>query len=80
MVLEEKGLSYVSHLIDLQSGQQHDPDYVRLNPNHVVPTLVHGQGVILESTLICEYLEEISAGRAFMPMAPHDRYQVRLWA
>ena len=80
MVLEEKGLGYVSHLIDLQSGQQHDPDYVRLNPNHVVPTLVHGQRVILESMLISEYLEEVSAGPALMPLAPHDRYQVRLWA
>ncbi len=80
MVLEEKGLSYVSHLIDLQSGQQHDPDYVRLNPNHVVPTLVHGQRVILESMLISDYLEEVGAGPALMPLAPYDRYQVRLWA
>jgi hypothetical protein len=40
LVLAEKKLDFVSHEIDLIAGGQHDPEYVKLNPNHVVPTLV----------------------------------------
>lgn len=54
LILAEKGLSYERHAVDLISGEQHDPDYVRLNPNHVVPTLVHDAAVLAESTLINE--------------------------
>ena len=57
MVLAEKALDYTSHVIDLIKGEQHDPGYVKLNPNHVVPTLVHDGAVIIESTLINEYLD-----------------------
>ena len=49
LVLAEKNLEFVSHEVDLISGAQHDPDYVRLNPKHVVPTLVHDGGVLIES-------------------------------
>jgi glutathione S-transferase len=56
LVLAEKGLDFASHEIDLMAGGQHDPEYVKLNPNHVVPTLVHDGHVILESSLILRYL------------------------
>ncbi len=45
LALAEKRLVYQSQLIDLFAGGQHDPDYVKLNPNHVVPTLVHDLGI-----------------------------------
>ena len=44
LVLAEKGLDFVSHDVNLLAGEQHDPEYVKLNPNHVVPTLVHEMG------------------------------------
>ena len=40
LILEAKELEYQSKLIDLMSGEQHDPEYVKLNPNHVVPLLL----------------------------------------
>ena len=52
ITLEEKGLPWQSELLDLQRGDQHRPEYLRLNPNAVVPTLVHDGRVLIESTLI----------------------------
>ncbi len=79
MVLAEKGLDFTSHEIDLLSGAQHDPAYVALNPNHVVPTLVDGGRVFLESTLINEYLDEAYPERPLMPESAADRHAARMW-
>jgi len=79
LVLAEKGLDFNSHEIDLVGGGQHDPDYVKLNPNHVVPTIVDGGHAFIESTLINEYLDEAYAD---VPMRPADaagRHAIRLW-
>ena len=69
MVLAEKALDFVSHLVDLIKGEQHDPAYVKLNPNHVVPTLVHDGAVLIESSLINEYLDDVFPD---VPMRPAD--------
>lgn len=79
LVLAEKGLDFVSHEIDILGGAQHDPAYVRLNPNRVVPTLVHDGAVLLESTLINEYLDEAFAENPLRPAAPVGRHATRLW-
>lgn len=79
LVLAEKGLDFVSHEIDLLSGAQHDPEYVKLNPNHVVPTLVHDGAVLVESTLINEYVDEAFADKPMRPAHPRGRHAVRLW-
>ena len=52
LVLAEKGLDFESHEVNLISGEQHNPEYVKLNPHHVVPTLVDQGQVLIESTLI----------------------------
>ncbi len=39
-------------------GDQYEPDYMKLNPNAVVPTLVHDDNVIIESTVIMHYVNE----------------------
>lgn len=79
LVLAEKGLSYESHAIDLIGGGQHDPDYVKLNPNHVVPTLVHDGHVLIESTLINEYLEDAFPDVSMASSDPVKRHAARLW-
>jgi glutathione S-transferase len=79
LVLAEKGLDFVSHEIDLLAGNQHDPEYVKLNPNHVVPTLVHDGSVLIESTLINEYLDEAFPNTPMRPSDPRGRHAVRLW-
>jgi Glutathione S-transferase, N-terminal domain len=52
---------------------------LQLNPNGVVPTLVHDGRVIIESTLIIEYLDESFPDPPLMPSDPFQRAQVRLW-
>jgi glutathione S-transferase len=69
LVLAEKGIEFESRLIDLMSGQQHDPQYVALNPKHVVPTLVVDGEVVRESSIIAEYLDaRVEAN----PLTPED--------
>jgi len=79
LVLAEKGLDFVSHEVDLMAGEQHDPEYVKLNPNHVVPTLVHDGTVLLESTLINEYIDEAFPEHAMRPSDAAGRHRVRRW-
>ncbi len=79
LVLAEKDLEFVSHEIDLVAGEQHDPDYVKLNPNHVVPTLIHDGRVLIESTLINEYLEDAFPAPAVRPSQLADRHAMRMW-
>jgi glutathione S-transferase len=79
LVLAEKGLEFVSHEIDLLGGGQHDPDYVKLNPNHVVPTLVDEGDVLTESTLINEYLEDAYPDPPMRPTGAAARHAARMW-
>jgi glutathione S-transferase len=79
LALDEKGLEFESRVIDLLAGQQHDPEYVKLNPSHVVPTLLDGDRVLLESTLINEYLEDAFPDHPLLPSDPADRHAARLW-
>ena len=79
LVLAEKNLDFTSHDIDLLGGAQHAPDYVALNPNHVVPTLVHDGVVLIESTLINEYLDDAFPAPPLRPSEPAGRHALRLW-
>lgn len=78
--LEEKQLAWDSRYVDLMRGEQFAPDYLALNPKAVVPTLVHGERVIPESTVICEYLDEVFPEHPIYPSSPGPRAEVRLWA
>lgn len=80
LVLAHKNLEFESHEIDLLSGGQHDPEYVKLNPNHVVPTLVRDGEVFIESSLINEYLEDAFTEVPMLPADAAGRHAVRLWA
>ena len=57
-VLNAKDLPFDEVKLDLFSGDQLKPDYLTLNPNGVVPTLVDGGAVIIDSAVIIEYLDE----------------------
>jgi hypothetical protein len=46
----------------------------------VVPTLVHNDKPIVESTLICEYLDDTFPAPSLVPPSPYDRAQMRLWS
>lgn len=79
LALYEKGLEFESRLVNLQAFEQHDPEYVKLNPNGVVPTLVHDGQPIIESTLIIEYIDEVWPEPALSPADPYERARMRLW-
>jgi len=79
LVLAEKGLAWASREVNLVAGEQHAPDYVKLNPSHVVPTLVHGGRALIESSLINEYLEEAFPAVRLSPSDPAGRHAMRLW-
>jgi glutathione S-transferase len=79
LVLAEKELDYESHKIDLLKGEQHSPEYVKINPNHVVPTLINDAAVLFESTLINEYLDDAFPARPMRPADPVARHAMRLW-
>jgi glutathione S-transferase len=79
MTLAEKALPWEGEVLWLQRGDQYRPEYLKLNPNAVVPTLVHDGKVIIESTLIMEYLDEAFPEVPLMPRDPYARAQARLW-
>src|SRR5437588_9412242 len=77
LALAEKGMTFDSKLLTLR-GDQFDPAYMRLNPNAVVPTLIHDDRVIIESTIIMHYVDEAFAGEPLMPAEPLARARARM--
>src|ERR1700686_2247522 len=77
-VLNAKGLPFEEKKLDLLAGDQLKPDYLRLNPNGVGPTLVHDGEVVIGSSVIIEYLDEIAPEpENFIPTAPGERAAMR---
>ena len=79
IVLLEKGLDWTTRVLDLTKLEQKRPEYLKLNPNGVVPTLVHGERVIYESNVITEYLDEAFPSPRLYPADPWARAQARMW-
>lgn len=79
LVLAEKDISWVPREISLPKGEQLDPDFLKINPNAVVPVLVHDGIPVVESTVICEYLDEVFPEPVLHPADPLGRAHMRLW-
>jgi glutathione S-transferase len=77
--LAEKGLEWQGHYIDILKGDQFDPAYIKLNAKAVVPTLVHDGHPIVESTVICEYVDDVFPSPPLKPADPLQRAEMRLW-
>lgn len=77
--LEEKGLEWTGHYVDIFSGEQHKPEYLKLNPLGVVPTLVQDGSVFVESTIINEYIDDAFPEVSLRPADSAARAQMRLW-
>ena len=77
--LGEKTLEWKSHHLNLRGGDQQKPEYVRLNPSAVVPTLVDDGRVIIESTVINEYIDDAYPEPRLRPADAGARARMRLW-
>ena len=79
IALEELGLEYRAHPIDIGKNQQFDPDFLQLSPNNKIPAIVDRANgtTLMESGAILIYLAE-KTGR----LLPHEgaaRYRVLEW-
>ncbi len=77
--LEEKRLAWKGHYVDILKGEQFAPEFLAVSPKAVVPVLIHDGAVIPESTVICEYVEEVFRDHPIYPVAALDRARVRVW-
>ncbi|MFT4518911.1 MAG: glutathione S-transferase [Halioglobus sp.] len=77
--LLEKRLDFDWIEVDLPNMEQRSSDYLALNPNGFVPTLIHGDHVVFESGVILEYLEEQFPDKPLLPADPYERAQARMW-
>jgi len=79
LVLHEKGVKFDEVRLDLARKEQLKPDYLALNPNGVVPTLVDDGTPIIESSVICEYLDEKYPQNPLVPTDLIERARTRAW-
>jgi glutathione S-transferase len=77
-VLNAKEIAFEEIKLDLLAGDQLKPDYLALNPNGVVPTLDHDGAIVIDSSVIVEYLDEVVPDRErFTPRDPVKRAHMR---
>jgi GST-like protein len=84
IMLEELGLQYCSHPIDISKNNQYSVEFIAINPNSKIPVIVDNDGpygepiTIFESAAILIYLAE-KTGSALLPNKTQARYQVFQW-
>lgn len=79
LVLAEKDLTYNRVHLNLRAGDQFKPDYLKLNPKAVVPTIVHDGNVVIESTVIISYLEDVFGEPSLTPNTALHRAKMLQW-
>jgi len=83
IMLEECGLAYRVHSIDIGKGEQFAPDFMAISPNCKIPAIVDSEGPdgkpisMMESGAILIYLSG-KTGR-FLPQSVRDRYEALQW-
>lgn len=79
VALLEKGVEFDSVYTDLLDFDQHKPGYLQINPQGTIPTLVHGDVVLTESTEMGEYIDGAFEGPSLRPDDPASRWRMRWW-
>ncbi len=79
ILLEEVGLPYTTHKVDISKGEQFSPEYVAINPNSKIPAITDREtGItVFESGAILIYLAEKTG--QFLPTDPVGRIQTIEW-
>jgi glutathione S-transferase len=80
MTLAEKGIhDWEPKELILLNRDQFKPEYLKLNPKAQVPTLVHDGKVIRESSIICDYIDDLTPDPALKPLNSVNRAHLREW-
>ena len=79
IALEEKGLAWTGHHLNLRKFDQLQPAFLALNPAAMVPVLKDAGHVIVESRIINEYLEDAYPAVPLAPRDPFARARMRQW-
>jgi glutathione S-transferase len=79
LALAEKDLEFTDRQVSLRNNEQLSDWYLKLNPNGVVPTLVHDGRAVIDSSVINEYLEESFPEVPLLPREPWLRARAREW-
>jgi len=79
LCLEEKGLAWEGHVVDMEKMEHHSPEYLKINPNGVVPALLHDGRPLYESGTICEYLDDVYPEPPLRPADAYERAEMRNW-
>lgn len=77
--LDEIGLDYECTFLNLQTGDQYDAAYLKLNPSGQVPTLIDDDLILVESSLILEYIDRTYNDNQLMPKGQHEEVVARHW-
>jgi glutathione S-transferase len=79
LALAEKNLDWDSEYLDLMRFENLRTDYLAINPNGLVPTLIDGAETIFESSIINEYLDDRYPEHSLIPEDPAARARMRYW-
>ncbi len=79
LVLWEKGIEFLDRPIDSKAQEHLSSWYLKLNPNGVVPTIEHNGAIIIDSSVIIEYLDEVYDSVPLIPIDPIGRAHMRKW-
>ena len=79
LCLEEKGMEWVDKRLVSKDHDHLSDWYLKLNPNGVVPTLIHDGRPVFESAAIMQYIDDINPEPSMVPSDPYLRAQMRAW-
>lgn len=79
VALEELELEWTSHHLKLRGTEQLTPEYLAINPKGQVPALVDDGFIVVESTVINEYLVDAYGHGALIPSDAQGRARMRWW-
>jgi len=79
MTLEEKSLTWTSHHLNTRAGEHITPEFFSINPNGLVPVLVHDGDVWIESADIIRYLDESFPEPPLVPADAGSRNRMTEW-
>ena len=80
ITLAEKGIEdWTPHYIKLLNEDHFEANYLSINPKAVVPTLIHNGMPIRESSIICDYIDELKSDPPLKPKSLIERAYLREW-